>query len=457
MRLSCRRFAVLLPATLALAGCVTDAALPVPPQPLTLDLTSSSNRQVTADYRFREPTKALHFPQELGGYRAEVWQIADPSFRWVKEGVGESVERIDRQPFRRVSFTIAIDYRALPKSYAPFSPFSDGSALVHSGQFHACVAVPCELPEPLPIRIKAQGATIGVEGRRTQAREHFVSRDEGTNIFIGTLEPVEADDFVAIIDPGLPVAVREHLDRSLPAAIQDFAAIYGPLSFKPELYVSIDDAPEKAGRISTQGGTLPKQVFMHFDGENAKERVGAGNTMWLDWFFAHEAAHLFQQDKSGKLAGDDRAAWMHEGGAEAMAALAMVRRGSAERDYVLSRVEEAERACAGGLATTPLSRASADGQFDLHYSCGLIIWLALDQDLRHGGHEGINDLNRAFFAAVRGGEQWSQSVFFKLSAKPGTSQPLMMQIARLADGNSTDAAEAVGVLGALAKKALEQK
>lgn len=455
MPTSFRMLAIALSATLALSGCAAGVALPDAPQPLALDLTHSSDRQVTADYRLREATTALHFPQELGGYRAEEWKPADSAFRWVKEGEGERIERTDGQAFRHVAFMIPIDYRALPKSYAPFSPFSAGAALVHSGQFHACPAAPCEQAGPLPIRITAPGETIGVEGRRTPNRESFVSQDEGTNIFIGTLAPVDADGFVAIIDPGLPAAVRQHLDRSLPQAIQDLAAIYGPLSFKPELYVSIDDEPEKNGRISSQGGTLPNQIFMHFDGEDAKERVAADNPLRLDWFFAHEAAHLFQQDKSGKLFGDDRFAWIHEGGADAMAALAMVRRGPAERAYVLSRKEEAQQACAAGLATTPLSKASTEGKFDLHYQCGLIMWLAIDQDLRRAGKDGLADLNRGLFAALRRGEPWSEAIVFRIVRELGASPSVMTRIEVLAGGSSSDAIESLGVLGQAANRPLE--
>lgn len=455
MPLSFRTLAIVLTAALALAGCAAGVGMPGAPQTLALDLTHSPGRQVTADYRLSEATTALHFPQELGGYRAEVWKPADGAFRWVKEGRGERIERTDGQAFRQVAFTIPIDYRALPKSYAPFSPFSQGGALVHSGQFHACPAAPCEQTGPLPIRITAPGETIGVEGRRTPDRESFVSRDEGTNIFIGTLKPVDADGFVAIIDPGLPAAARQHLDRSLPQAIQDLATIYGPLSFKPELYVSIDDEPEKNGRTSIQGGTLPGQIFMHFDGEGANERVAADNPLWLDWFFAHEAAHLFQQDKSGKLLGDDRFAWIHEGGADAMAALAMVGRGPAERAYVLSRKQEAQQACAVGLATTPLSKASAEDKFDLHYQCGLIMWLAIDQDLRRAGKGGLADLNRALFVAMRSGEPLSEAIFFRLAREIGASPFVMTQIITLADGNSSDALTALGALGRVANQSLE--
>ncbi len=266
---------------------------------------------------------------------------------------------------------------------------------------------------------------------------------------------MDADGFVAIIDPGLPTAARRHLDRSLPEAIQDLAAIYGPLSFKPELYVSIDDEPEKNGRISSQGGTLPRQIFMHFDGEGAKQRVLADSPLWLEWFFAHEAAHLFQQDKSGKLVGDDRFGWMHEGGADAMAALAMVRRGPAERAYVMNRNEGAEKACAAGLATTTLSKASAEGKFDLHYQCGLIMWLAIDQDLRRAGKPGLADLNRAMFAAVRSGQEWGQPLFSKLAGELGASPAVLMQIMTLADGNSSDALKALGSLGQVANESLK--
>ncbi|WP_390551673.1 hypothetical protein [Qipengyuania sp. MTN3-11] len=424
-------------------------------QPLTLDLTLLPDRQIVAAYRIAEPTHALHFPNELGGYRVEAWRPEDGAFRWVTEGDGERVERADGRPFTAVSFVIPIDYRELPKSYAPFSPFSEGSTLIHSGQFHACPAAPCDNPDPLPILVEAVGATIGVGGRRSATRDRFVSRDDGTNIFVGTLEPVEADGFVAVIDTGLPPALRRILDRSLPQAMTYFASVYGPLSFTPELYVSIDDEPEKNGKVSTQGGTLPNQVFMHFDGENARERLAEEDPLWLEWFFAHEAAHLFQQDKAGGLASDNTVAWIHEGGADAMAALAMVQRGSTERSYAQSRLEQAQTACAQGLATSPLNRATAEGNFDLHYQCGLIIWLALDHDLRRNGNAntGLHDLNLAFFAAVRSGQSWSEPLLLQIGGHEGASQSLLKHITRLNDVRYTTGA--VEELGQLARISLQ--
>ena len=443
-----------LPFFVVLAGCVAPMSASDNPRPMTLELNRSNDLQIAAAYRFAEPTQALHFPRELGGYRINSWRPKGNGFRWVIEGEGERLERVDGRFFENVTFTIPIDYRDLPKSYAPFSPFSEGSTLIHSGQFHACLTAPCEDPEPLPITIEARGATIGVEGRRTLGRDQFVSQDDGTSIFVGTLEPVEADGFVAVIDPGLPPGLRRNLDRSLPQAMDYFASFYGLLSFTPELYVSIDDKREKLGKTSTQGGTLPNQVFMHFDSENSREQLATGNPLWLEWFFAHEAAHLFQQDKAGGRAGDDGAAWIHEGGADAMAALAIARRGAGERSYAQKRLEEAQAACVKGLATSPLNQATEEGKFDLHYQCGLVVWLALDHELRRNGdHDaGLHDLNRAFFTAVRSGQPWSEPVFLQIAYQNGAARPLLENITRLNDGRY--AKSAVEELGQLAKMSL---
>lgn len=418
--------------------------------PMTVEIALLPNERVQVTYALAKPAQALHFAQELGGYRMQDWHAQQPDFRWITEGTGERVERTDGKNFDRITFQIALRYRSLPKSYAPFSPFSEGSALIHSGQFHACIAALCEGVGPVPITIKAPGKTIGVEGRRVSNQTGFVSRAEGTNIFVGTLAPVASNGFVAIIDPGLPTEARDHLIRSLPRAVDSFAAIYGSLSFRPELYVSIDARRRADGHVSTQGGTLPQQIFMHFDGENARDRVAKGSPYWLDWFFAHEAAHLFQQDKVGKTAGEEAVAWIHEGGADAMAAIELAKRGDAERGYVQQRVREAGTACAAGLANMPLGQATARGQFDLHYQCGLLIWLALDGELRRAGQDGLVALNKAFFARVRRGDPWDQPTF--LATAKGLTAPdaLIRRIEQLNAGGYADAQAEVSALSALA-------
>lgn len=437
-------------AYLALAGCVSmmrsEARVA---NPIAVKVIVAANEQVLVTYNFAAPAKALHFAQQLGGYRQEDWHPTRSGFRWVTEGSGERIERTDGGSFDQVTVRIPLRYRALLKSYAPFSPFSEGSTLIHTGQFHACLHAPCKGTDSLPITIAAPGETIGVQGRRVADRVSFVSSDEGTNVFVGTLSPVAADGFVAIIDPGLPGDLRQHLTRSLPRAINSFAEIYGSLSFRPELYVSID-ARAHDGKQSMQGGTLPGQIFMHFDGDMARERFAEGSPFWLDWFFAHEAAHLFQQDKIGKLAGDDEAAWIHEGGADAMAALELAKRGDKEQAYIEQRVHEAETACVSGLEHIPLGRASATSNFDLHYQCGLLIWLALDGELRRADQNGLNALNKVFFSRVRAGEPWDIKTFLSSAQELEVSGKLLQRIQEIHDGGYADSsAEVAGLKASL--------
>jgi hypothetical protein len=149
-------YAILLSLTGALlAGCAANSGRPEAnaAAPIALSMSIQSTDKVVVTYILAKPTAALHYAQYLGGYRSEDWQPGTDGFRWVKEGDGERIERTDGKPFGSVSLTIPMRYRSLPKSYAPFSPFSEGSVLMHSGQFHACADLPCDGTAAMPIKI----------------------------------------------------------------------------------------------------------------------------------------------------------------------------------------------------------------------------------------------------------------------------------------------------------------
>ena len=58
------------------------------------------------------------------------------------ERATDTLARADGAAFASVRARVPADYVELPKDYAPFSPFSDGGLLLHSGRFQAC-AGPC--------------------------------------------------------------------------------------------------------------------------------------------------------------------------------------------------------------------------------------------------------------------------------------------------------------------------
>ncbi|WP_033927151.1 hypothetical protein [Sphingomonas sp. 35-24ZXX] len=447
-----QRFAALvlgLSAFLGSAGLASaQTARPAVAPPVSLHITRSPQNAVSAEYRLARPARALHFAPQLDGYRARDWQPATPDFRWVREGDGERIERTDGQPFTRLTFDIPVRYRSLEKSYAPFSPFSDGGLLVYSGHFQTCTALPCKGTEPLAVTIAAEGATIGVGGKRTDASAAFTSREEGTNIYIGSAEPAATSGFLAIVDPALQPVLRDHLLESLPQSMRDFAAIYGALTITPELYVSLDPQPPARTGLSSQGGTLPGQVFIHLYGDGWRKPIVPNEVLWLDWFFAHEAAHFFQRAGTNDIIGPDSEGWIHEGGADAMAALVMRERSDTLRRYVDRRIAEARKACATGLASVALSNASRAGKFDLHYQCGMLIALAIDADVRRGsaGARTLHDVNRRFFATVRAGTPWNGRSFLEAARRSGVSPPTLAAITMITRQKLTDPARQIDAM-----------
>jgi hypothetical protein len=435
------------------APAKTGATLAAQTPPVSLHITRSSGddapeRVIRAEYRLAQPAAALHFAPQLDGYRASDWQSLPGEFRWVREGDGERIERTDGKPFTRLSLDILVRYRSLETSYAPISPFSDGGLLVYSGHFQACTALPCKGTEPLAITIAAKGATIGVGGKRTVNTAAFVSREEGTKVYIGNAEPVATAGFLAIIDPELQPALRDHLLQSLPQSMRELAAIYGQLSVAPELYVSLDPQPPAGTSLSSQGGTLPGQVFIHLYGDGWRKPIAVGDVLWLDWFFAHEAAHFFQRAGTNDVIGPDSQAWIHEGGADAMAALVMRSRSDAERRYVDRRIAEARTACGSGLAEVALNAATRAGKFDLHYQCGMLIALAIDADVRResGGTRGLHDVNRRFFASVRAGTPWTGTSFLAAARRTGLSAPTLAAVTAITQQKLTDPARQIDAM-----------
>lgn len=416
--------------------------------PVSLHITRSNDTTVRAEYRLARPTTALHFAPHLDGYRARDWKTSPQEFRWVREGDDERIERIDGKPFTQLSLDIPVRYRSLEKAYAPFSPFSDGGLLIYSGHFQTCPALPCKGTEPLAVTVAAPGETIGVGGKRTANTASFVSREEGTNFYIGTAEPAATAGFLAIVDPALQPALRDHLLKSLPQSMRDFAAIYGDLTITPELYVSLDPQPPARSGLSRQGGTLPRQVFIHLYGDDWRKPFALDEVLVLDWFFAHEAAHFFQRAGTNDIIGPDSEGWIHEGGAEAMAALVMQTRGDAERAYVGKSIAQARKVCSDGLASVALNMASRAGKFDLHYQCGMLIALAIDADLRRGsgGTKGLHDVNRRFFATVRAGTPWNGRSFLEAARRSGVSAPTLAGIRAITLTKLADPAQQIDEL-----------
>lgn len=367
-----RRIGVLIAAVALAAACATDPPSWTPGM-TRISILAASSEQWTVNYVLPEPATELVFARQPDDSRMRDWRPG-PGFEIVRANDLERLRRTDGAPFREASAAVPPVYRDLPMDYGPFSPFGDGGTLVQSGRFFACPAE-CRDDATWQVMLEAPGRSILVDGKRQTDRAIWNDDGSGRNVYVGETAPVETPDFLAVIDTALPAAIRAQLSEQFPGFMHFFAERLGALDERPMLFASYDlNHRDGWGR---QGGTLPGQVFVHFYGPVWPERMaqpGFGDD--LAWHFAHEAGHLYQ----GQIFINGEGAWVHEGGAEALAALALRLQGkTAAAD---AQVSASAAACREKLRGRSISAALRDGEHDVAYACGLQVSLVLDSEAR---------------------------------------------------------------------------
>ena len=399
------------------AGPSAQSAVAPSREPPAIWLSEVGTGQWRVVFSARQPTTGFRFARNPDDSRARRWQV-ESGFELIHEQGTDFLRRKDGAPFQTASLTVPVRYVALPKEYAPFSPYSDGGTLIYSGQFHVCAGKSeCPHNERWPIRVTPpEGTHLVAEGGVHESEFTFTDVGEGTNIYVGTTKPLLSSHFVAVLDPGLPPEVKAALEQLLPRIMDAFTTRLGRLPIKPMLFASLDPAPPEGSEFGMQGGGLPGQIFFHLYGErwakDAKDRL----LDLLPWVFAHEVAHLFQFLGASGDTYPMEQSWIHEGGAEAFAALTVVGLGGASPEHVEKRIEAAIAECAVGLEALggkPLNASGKAGAFSNYYTCGLVIQLAIQAEVQRtsAGARDLFDVWAHFSARVRAGEPWNQDTF----------------------------------------------
>jgi hypothetical protein len=227
---------------------------------------------------------------------------------------------------------------------------------------------------------------VVLNGKRESYYVQWDDSADGRMVYVGRNPGIKTSDFNAIIDGALPESVRRSLLSELPRAIGAFAAKFGSLPSKPMVFASYDAAYHPGwGR---QGGVLGNQIFTHIYGDHWAAEIQRPNFgPDLEWYFLHETAHLYQHQMYPGGPGD---AWIHEGSAEAFAAIALKARGGAEKAYVEDRVGLAKRKCGAVLGANSLDDVlSKTSDLSAAYSCGLALNLFVDEGVRKQGRDGL--------------------------------------------------------------------
>lgn len=342
---------------------------------VSTSIEKNTQGQWSVRYSTATPVQQIAFQRNPDDSRAKHWtaQSAGYSIK-VQNGI-EVIQRADGQDFTEVAFTLNAVYAPLPKEYAAFSPFSDGGMLLHSGRFFACAEhCSAEINSWTLTLTAPEGEHIIVAGQVHQNEFSWQEKDSGSSVYVGKATPLAGPDFISLVDPALPDALRQQIMLQLPELMAWFTQSMGRLEFRPALFASYSSTDD--GSYGYQGGILPGQIFMHWYGRTAIEQLQSDAVFW---FFAHEVAHLYQRRAGAIEVAQD--AWIHEGAADYMAGLASA---SVQNnpDILQSKVSAAAEECISGLEKQQSYGKAASANPRLHYSCGLLLNHAISAELQ---------------------------------------------------------------------------
>lgn len=363
---------------------------------LFIEIEKHSKLNWTVSYQSHKPINAVMFANSPDNSRLNRWQPISSAFSINYINSKEIVTRKDGKNFTFIKFQLTPSYIHLPKSYAPFSPFSNDAMLVHSGRFFACPNI-CSGNENLwAIAVKAPlQDTILVDGKAYIGKTSWWDKNDGKKIYIGQQNSDHNSNYISVVDPKLTQTVGKQLHTILPSMMSLLEESYGAPLYKPMLFASFGETTD--GSFGRQGGTLPNQIFMHWFGDAS---YPAQNTAETLWFFAHEAAHMYQNMTGKAVKPVDN--WIHEGHAEMMAKKIMLSLFPQYQRFVQNKTKQAKIKCLEIIADSSLPKQIEEGKYQTLYDCGLYIYNTIEMEYQKD--DGTETLWLEFMKQARKGE-----------------------------------------------------
>ncbi|TKB04562.1 M1 family metallopeptidase [Alteromonas portus] len=364
---------------LLFTNCLASAGTASPINTIIEKAQTDNGATWAVSYTLDTPSERLVFVRNPDSSRVTRWLPINSDIEIVYN-IAEQKEVVRSKTGKlisNVSFSLTPTYKHLGKDYAPFSPFSDGGNAFHSGRLFACANACTEEDNKWRLTLNVPSDEhIVLNGKVVKSSVSWSDNNDGRVVYVGKQQPIITDDVVALIDPGLPKSIKASLEEDIPNMMAFFSHSLNPLKGeKPMLFASYANVDDH----STQGGTLPNQIFMHWNRQDLNEQASNSNFVNQTlWFFAHEVAHFYQPGSTEGVSENEEQSWLHEGSADYFAAIAMNFLYEDTNSYVESRMTRAFESCTEGLAQTTLAHAYKNGQFNLYYSCGMIMHRAID-------------------------------------------------------------------------------
>lgn len=338
--------------------------------PAQMQLTRIAADKWRADYRFSEAISRFSMPA-AGDYRSTAWKPLTSGVRYQAEPSSQPDQQKDSyildQPVRQLSFEITSYNGFAPKNYAPNNRFSDGGAGIYMGFFDGDVQEGG--------KTRAMNLTVsyqGLSGETVIPPPAFADAERSLRAYayFGPQKPAPAGAARLVLDPATPEWLAKLVLDTTSTMSAYFSSTYQrPLLRELVLMISVTDT-STAG-FSMKGGATNGQITFRLSGKAMLNEHPAIRHL-VQKLVAHEMAHIWQENVSKGGIGDEPA-WIHEGGAEAMAVEAL-------KSTAVWTTEEAAAYQANASATCKKITNQSD-PYQYAYACGLQRFMNMNVDI----------------------------------------------------------------------------
>ncbi|MEM7330112.1 MAG: hypothetical protein AAF437_15320 [Pseudomonadota bacterium] len=374
-----------------LVGCSqSDSVDRIDDADITVIATELSADAWRIEFHFPASQSALIFARSKGDYRRTSWVPIDDAPDVQRIGGFDAL--IFDTPRASFAYEISPQTEKLPQDYTPFLGFSDGGRAVFTGQFEllavadraAIEALAGDLTQwqgeqpRLGVRIVTDRPML-VQGKRVTGSVEHTDVGGGTYVYVGESELYQGESYIGVIDKGLPDHVRANLDDDLSALFEIYDARWGfSLPSRATLYYAFEGYTHPG--YSNSGSVLGTDLMVLQSSGEALRDPDPENRVRNLWFFAHEGAHMYQSHLMRRFTVGPHA-WIHEGGANAIANSAIQSLPGVPDDFIISEYRSAFDQCVADLERGSLVTAHVDGRFYAHYHCGQLFNAAADAAL----------------------------------------------------------------------------
>lgn len=324
-------------------------------------------------------------------WRVQTWRVLTPGVVLERVGNLDVLRAVDGGDVpRHLTLSLTPTPEHLEADY-PSLIFTDGSVALFSGAFDVFPLSSLEearsAPEDLNGAVDIPVGEVRITWRDTsgpvllhgQRLSDATLQDARAYVLFGQARMNETERLVTVADPQLPAWISIELEAFAPRVIEYYGQRLGAGQTDRPTIMASWRGPTP-GMTGLSGSVLPGLIVMSLEGEPLLE----SSTGVLDhsrWFISHESAHFWL----GQTVRYERSrdAWITEGGADLMAALATK---ALVPTYDLRAELQREVDECIGLADQPISEAGARGQHTAYYACGAVFALvAQSVQARHDG------------------------------------------------------------------------